>query len=224
MAATAPGADLRMDVIARSTHRSSAAASVDHVGEQAGVGGRWRQSNRSPVRVIWARNRRSATRRAGTRIMAGATPTRTSLKAKVRLRWRHRQVGDGDQPEAARPGVPVDPGDDRLARRADGPEDLGQAGGQLPARSDRSAPEQNTLPGSRQHDRPAPSRRRRRRARPSASSSSRRDERALRLWGESRVRVRTESRWAMWTSSTVTNAQCRGPAQTRESRLPGGNV
>ncbi len=51
--------------------------------EQAGAGRLSRASKRSPVSVMRARNRGSITRRAGTKIMAGATPTRTSVKANV---------------------------------------------------------------------------------------------------------------------------------------------
>ena len=42
-----------------------------------------RAPKRSPVSAVRARKRRSITRSAGTRIMAGATPTRTSVKANV---------------------------------------------------------------------------------------------------------------------------------------------
>ena len=71
----------------------------------------------------------STTRSAGTMIMAGATPTRTSLKANVLAAPRHGQVRGGDEAEAARPGMPVDPGDDRHRALDDGGEDVGHAAG-----------------------------------------------------------------------------------------------
>ena len=90
--------------------------------------------------------------------------------------------------------------------------------------AERSAPEQKTLPVAvRTTTRTAASAAAP--ARPSASSSSSCAESALRLCGESSVSVQTGPRRMRWTSSVVTDAQCRGPApRPGDAKLPGGNL
>ena len=76
---------------------------------------------------------------------AGATPIRTSVKAKVASGPADRDVARAEQAEAARPHVPGDPGDDGLGQLDDLPQqgDEGRRVGRLLVRS---APAQNVLP------------------------------------------------------------------------------
>ena len=96
----------------------------------------------------------------------------------------------------------------RIVSRISGIREVTVVGG-----AERSAPEQKTVPvavrtTTRTAASPAAS------ARPSASSSRSCAESALRLWGESSVSVQTGPWRTRWTSSVVTDPQCRGPART----------
>ena len=175
-----------------------------------------RSARRSASRA--ARKRWSMTRSAGTRIMAGATPTRTSVKANV------ADSGAAAKSHAAmRPSPPARAWPLTRAMTGAGLSTMavrmsGMRLGAAAPRSERSAPEQNTVPvavsttartsGSLVASRNARS-----------NSSSRRDDSALRLDGESSVMVRMPpSWWCTLINASVTVAQCRGaPAEERKN-------
>ncbi len=131
----------------------------------------------------------------------------------ARLR-RHRHVGRGNEAEAAGPRVAVDADDDRHRALDHGREDgrhaagCGRAAlGQVGARTEHRA-------RSRQHDRPHVGVSGRVTQRLFQLRQQAAAESALRLAGESSVRVRTPSRCCTPTNTSVTDAQCRGDART----------
>ena len=208
VARTAPGAAWRSAVVRSATQASRVATSgVAAVSSPAATASA--APKRSPVRVARARKRRSTTRRAGTRIMAGATPTRTSVKAKVAS-----VVATAMSAAAMRPMPPARawPLTRTMIGTALSAMDVRMAGIRLGAaapRSDRSAPEQNTVPvpvstTARTSGSPVASRN------AGSSCAKRRSESALRLAGESSVSVRIPTSCRTPTNTSATGAQCRG--------------
>jgi hypothetical protein len=153
----------------------------------------------APVSVARARKRRPTTRWAGTRMRAGATPTRTSLKAKVLAEAATAMSAAARRPSPPARACPLTrtmtgAGDDVMAVRISGMREA-----PVRSRSFRSAPEQKTLPV------PVTTMARTTRSvvasrNPSASSASRREESAFRLCGESSVSVHTAPSRSTWTS------------------------
>ena len=157
------------------------------------------------------------TRSAGTAITAGATPTRTSVKAKVAeagATARSQAATNPMPPARTCPFTRATTGWGSSARHeSTSGSDTGWSPVGGCSRSCRSAPEQNTVPAPVNTTARTPgSACTARRAAPSSASS--RTERALRFRGESRVTVttgprrsaRTSPSWVAWPS---TNPQCR---------------
>ena len=214
-----PGAAWRSAVVRSATQASSAASSgVTAVSRPAATASA--APKRSPVRVARARKRRSTTRSAGTRIMAGATPTRTSVKAKVAA-----SAATAMSAAAMRPMPPARawPLTRTMTGTALSTMDVRMAGMRLGAavpRSDRSAPEQNTVPvpvstTARTSGSPVASRNACSSCANSAADS------ALRLAGESSVSVRIPSSCCTPTNTSVTGAQCRGRPTDGRKRAGG---
>ena len=141
--------------------------------------------------------------------MAGATPMRTSLKPKV------APAGAAARSAAAmRPMPPARAWPLTRATTGTGLSTMplrisGMRVGAPDPRSERSAPEQKTVPApvsttARTSASVVASRN------ACASSSSNRDDNALRLAGESSVMVRTPSPCCTPTNASVTDAECRG--------------
>ena len=127
--------------------------------------------------------------------MAGATPTRTSVKAKEAVASCHGHVGRRDQPEPAGPVCPLTRASTGTGLSLNGREDLGHPVGGARAALGQSAPEQKTVPvpvstTARTSASVVASRN------ACASCSRSRVERALRFEGESSVRVRMPSSWS----------------------------
>ena len=154
--------------------------------------------------------------------MAGATPTRTSLKPKVAASGATAMSAAAINPSPPARAAPftraiTGTGHSARVRRISGM----RLGAAVP-RSERSAPEQNTVPapvstttrtaGSSADCRSA-----------AASSSSRRDERALRFEGESSVTVRTPSLScapsSTRTSGSPTDGECRGASRRGSAKF-----
>ena len=162
-----------------------------------------------------ARNRGSITRRAGTRIMAGATPTRTSVKANVLAVAATARSAAAMSPSPPARACPL-----TRAMTGTGLSTMhvrmsGIRFGAAPPRSARSAPEQNTVPApvstmARTSSSPVASRNAR------SSSSSNCADKALRLCGESSVSVRTPSLWCTPTNGSVTWRSVGGVAREDE--------
>ena len=132
---------------------------------------------------------------------------------RARLRG-HGQVGRRDEAEAAGPGVAVDPGDDRHGALHDAGEDVGHAVGrrraplgEVGARAEHGA---RPREDDGAHLGVASSRH----ATPASNSSSSRDDSALRLAGESSVRVRMPPSCCTPTNASVTGRSVGGcPAE-----------
>ncbi len=163
-----------------------------------------------------AKKRRSMTRRAGTMIIAGATPTRTSVKANVAASGATAMSAAAMRPSPPARAWPFTRAMTGTALSTIVVRMSGMRFGAARPRSDRSAPEQNTVPapvstttrtsGSRVASRNAWS-----------SSSRSRADSALRFSGESSVRVRTPPSCCTRRYESVTNAQCRGvPVEGRK--------
>ena len=224
VAATAPGAPFRMASDRRVDPGVERLLVIDHAGQQArrgrlacaeGLAGEHGTGEEPPVRHAERRYQDHGRRHAHPDLAEGERAGRGG----------DREVGRGDEAQSAGPGVPTYPGDDRYRGATDRLEDLGHAGadgrrrrGEVGARAERpcrwrSGPP--PVPLRRSPPRPDP--------RPARRGAARR---ARCGCGESRASACRPARGALrWTSSVVTDAQCRGPATRPGDRsYPNGNL
>ncbi len=204
MARTAPGAAWRSASTCAATQASravsSSTAAVSNPAAAASAA-----LKRSPVSVKRASTRGPMTRSAGTRIIAGATPTRTSVKANVLAAAATAMSAAAMRPRPPARACPLTRAITGTGLSTMAVRTSGMRFGAAAPRSDRSAPEQKTVPVpestmARTSMSPVASRN------ASSSSPSRREESALRLCGESSVRVRMPSRCSTATRRSVTEA------------------